>query len=322
MSFEKEQEMAKKAVLSASVLCEQIRRDLAPEALEKDDGTPVTVADFVSQALICKIISETFPSASIIAEEDASTLRKPANRSLLIQVTGYLKRVIQGVTPEQVLSWIGRGQGEVKDRFWVLDPVDGTKGFLRGGQYAVALALIEGKTVKLGCLGCPELPLKMAAIHQKKGMLFSAVRGEGSCMRAFGDTREDPLEVYQKDQLSDLISVESFEASHSDQSGQEAVARSLGLKLPPVRMDSQAKYGVVARGEAVLYLRLPSPESADYREKIWDHAAGSLIVEEAGGRVTDTAGYPLDFSQVPEMRKNRGLVVSNGKIHDKVLAAL
>ncbi len=61
-----------------------------------------------------------------------------------------------------------------------------------------------------------------------------------------------------------------------------------------VRIDSQAKYVVVADGRAEIYIRHSG--NVDYREKVWDHAAGYLIVQEAGGRVTDLDGLPLDFS--------------------------
>jgi 3'(2'), 5'-bisphosphate nucleotidase len=87
-------------------------------------------------------------------------------------------------------------------------------------------------------------------------------------------------------------------------------------------MDSQAKYAAVASGQAVLYLRLPSPKSPDYREKIWDHAAGVIVVEEAGGQVSDMTGKPLDFSKAAKLVDNRGVVVSNGEIHQQVLTAL
>jgi 3'(2'), 5'-bisphosphate nucleotidase len=103
---------------------------------------------------------------------------------------------------------------------------------------------------------------------------------------------------------------------------QQAIAQAAGISRPSLRMDSQAKYGAVARGDAALYLRLPSPKSPDYREKIWDHAAGALIIEEAGGRVTDMHGRPLDFASDYKMNHNRGVVASNGLIHEAVLEAL
>jgi 3'(2'), 5'-bisphosphate nucleotidase len=115
---------------------------------------------------------------------------------------------------------------------------------------------------------------------------------------------------------------ESVESAHSDQAGHAVLARAIGISAPPLRMDSQAKYGALARGDAALYLRLPSPDAPGYREKIWDHAAGSLIVEEAGGRVTDAEGRPLDFAGGRAMTGNRGVVASNGELHERVLAAL
>ena len=90
---------------------------------------------------------------------------------------------------------------------------------------------------------------------------------------------------------------------------------------PPLQMDSQVKYGVVARGDAALYLRLPA--LASYVEKIWDHAAGSLIVEEAGGQVTDMYGQSLDFGQDHKLRRNRGIIVSRGDpLHTQVLTTI
>jgi len=89
-----------------------------------------------------------------------------------------------------------------------------------------------------------------------------------------------------------------------------------------VRVDSQAKYGIVSSGEAALYLRLPSPKYPNYRENIWHHAAGAIVVEEAGGKVTDMYGKPLDFATASKMNDNRGVVVTNGEIHDTVIQAI
>jgi 3'-phosphoadenosine 5'-phosphosulfate (PAPS) 3'-phosphatase len=94
----------------------------------------------------------------------------------------------------------------------------------------------------------------------------------------------------------------------------------LGIVAAPLRMDSQAKYAVVARGQADLYLRLPT--RADYREKIWDHAAGALIVSEAGGIVTDVTGRPLEFNHGHELAVNQGVIVTNGRLHQRVIDSI
>jgi 3'(2'), 5'-bisphosphate nucleotidase len=69
-------------------------------------------------------------------------------------------------------------------------------------------------------------------------------------------------------------------------------------------------------------LRLLSPSKLDYREKIWDQAAGSLILAEAGGRITDLHGRQLDFSAGRTLAHNRGILASNGYLHQAALEAL
>jgi 3'(2'), 5'-bisphosphate nucleotidase len=98
------------------------------------------------------------------------------------------------------------------------------------------------------------------------------------------------------------------------------VAELLGIRREPYRIDSQCKYAAVARDDASIYLRLPT--RADYREKIWDHAAGKVIVEAAGGRVSDVEGRALDFTHGRTLEANRGVVATAGGIHDEVLAAV
>jgi 3'(2'), 5'-bisphosphate nucleotidase len=99
-------------------------------------------------------------------------------------------------------------------------------------------------------------------------------------------------------------------------------AQALGVQAAPLSMDSQAKYAVLAAGQGDLYLRLLSPDKPDYREKIWDQAAGSLIIEEAGGQVTDLFGSPLDFTAGRSLANNRGILASNRALHPAALTAL
>ena len=128
------------------------------------------------------------------------------------------------------------------------------------------------------------------------------------------------ITVSRRDRPADIRFCESVEAGHSAQGDAAAVAARIGIIAPPLRMDSQAKYAVVARGEADIYLRLPT--RAAYREKIWDHAAGALIVAEAGGTVTDIHGRPLEFHHGRELAANRGVIVTNGRLHNQVLEAI
>ncbi|MCM1981319.1 3'(2'),5'-bisphosphate nucleotidase [Lyngbya confervoides] len=316
MSYEREKIIAIEAVLAATQLCEQVRQQISPAAIEKKDKSPVTIADYGSQALICRALAEAFPQDPVIAEEEAAALGSAEMKLQLQQVTDSIRQVIPTVVPAEVLNWIGHGSAQSGDRYWTLDPIDGTKGFLRQDQYAVALALVEAGEIKVGVLSCPALSLNGLG----PGLLFTAVRGEGATMRSLENEASQPIQVAQGTQ--NLRFVESVESGHGNQSQQSAIAQTVGITAPSLRMDSQAKYAAVATGEAALYLRLPSPKTPDYREKIWDHAAGVIVVEEAGGKVTDMYGQKLDFTQGAKLVHNQGVIVSNGRLHDQVIAAL
>ena len=87
---------------------------------------------------------------------------------------------------------------------------------------------------------------------------------------------------------------------------------------PPLRLDSQAKYGLVARGDASIYLRIPR---GGYIENVWDHAAGAIVVTEAGGVVSDVDGLPLDWTTGRRLTGNRGIIAAPAAIHGEVVAA-
>jgi 3'-phosphoadenosine 5'-phosphosulfate (PAPS) 3'-phosphatase len=84
------------------------------------------------------------------------------------------------VSSGEVCQWIDLGSGSISRRYWALDPIDGTKGFLRGDQYAIALALIEEGTVEVGALACPNIILNTHGGRKSRGGLFVAVRGQGA----------------------------------------------------------------------------------------------------------------------------------------------
>lgn len=316
----REREVALAAVRAAAQLCHRFYQSPGCQSLEKADASPVTAADFGSQALICQALGSAFPKDAIVAEEDATLLQRPEFAGTFRQVIQAVGQFLPGATGGEILDWIGRGRGQLPPRYWTLDPIDGTKGFLRGGQYAIALALLEGGEVQLGLLACPALPFP--GTPPSRGTLFTAVRGEGAMALPLPGGEGKPIRVNPSGEASQLQRIESVESAHSDRGAQERLDRLLGCQRPPRQMDSQAKYGAVAWGEADLYLRVPLPQFARRGENVWDHAAGSLVVQEAGGRVTDLAGHPLDFSAGPQLSRNRGIVASNGAVHEQVLAAI
>lgn len=323
MPYESERHVAIESVLKACRLCETVRSHfLSDEAIGKEDGSPVTVADFGAQAVVSRHLAASFPNVPLVGEEDCGLLRRDDNARLRELVVDQVKRITPDQSDVEILESIDRGcgKGGPKGRFWTLDPIDGTKGFLRGGQHAVALALVEEGQVILGVLGCPNLPLDLYEPQGRRGCLFVAAKGEGATMRGLNDAGERRIEVTKIAHPSEARFCESFESSHSSHEHAARIAQILGLNKSPLRMDSQCKYGMVARGDAAIYLRLPTRQS--YLETVWDHAAGSIIVQEAGGKVTDMAGKPLDFSLGRRLSNNRGIVVTNGALHDLVLKAV
>ena len=323
MGYEKERAVAIEAVRQACQLCQTVRATLvSDETMAKKDKSPVTVADFGAQAVVVSAILDAFPGERIVGEEDASDLRTEAGRALREKVVCSVRAVTPALDEARILAAIDHAthEGGPTGRYWTLDPIDGTKGFLRGEQYAVALALIEEGQVVLGVLGCPNLPVDPAQPEGAKGCLFVAGRGEGAVTRALDAAAERPIAVSAVTDVTRASFCESVESGHSSHDDAARIAQLLGVVAPPVRIDSQCKYAAVARGEASIYLRLPT--RADYEEKIWDHAAGWLVVKEAGGEVTDVRGEPLDFGQGRTLRRNKGVVATNGRVHAKVIGAV
>lgn len=320
-AFAMELQTALNAVAQASQLCRTVQSTITSEVLDKRDQSPVTIADFGSQAVVCRSIDAAFPSDPIVAEEDSAALRWPENAEFLKAVCDHVQRLGITADDKEICHWIDRGGAmEYTSRFWTLDPIDGTKGFLRKGQYAVSLALIVDGVIELGVLGCPNLPLAEAE-GSPIGTLFYAVRGQGAFVRPLdSDAPPKPIRVTKTTDPAMARFCESVESGHSAHNESAMVAQRLGLTATPVRMDSQAKYATVARGFADAYLRLPT--KTGYFEKIWDHAGGIAVVEEAGGRVTDVAGKPLDFSRGRELNQNRGVIVTNGLLHDQIVSAV
>jgi len=321
-SYERELRAALEAVRGAARVCRAVQeRLITRDTLEKRDKSPVTVADFASQAIVCHHLEQAFPSDAVVGEEGSAELRTAENTVLLASVVAAVSSETDGPADAQrVLAWIDRGGSDAKAaRYWTLDPIDGTKGFLRREQYAVALGLIEQGEVVAGVLGCPNL----ADGAGGAGVLFAAVRGQGTRVFSLWRDGSDTGRALRVSQIASPAAArfcESVEAEHSDQSESAKIAAKLGITAPPLRMDSQCKYGAVARGDASIYLRMPT--RADYQEKIWDHAAGKLVVEEAGGVVTDVNGKPLDFRHGCSLAQNSGVVATVGGLHARVLEAI
>jgi 3'(2'), 5'-bisphosphate nucleotidase len=277
------------------------------------------VADFAVQALAAYRLGVAFPDDPLVAEEDASPLRFPQAEPILRSIRDTLGTTAPDVPADRIVEAIERGGGAPAERFWTLDPIDGTRGFLRGDQYVVALALIAGGRVEIGVLGCPRLTLGDGG-HAAAGSIAWAVRNGGAFYAPLSGGPVGPLRVSSCSEPRLARVLRSFESAHIDAAAFDAIVRKLEVQAPPILMDSQAKHAVVAAGRADLLIRVPA--TADYREKIWDHAAGAILIEEAGGRVTDSLGRALDFGGGRTLGNSRGVVASNGHLHAAVIETL
>lgn len=317
------------------------------EKVEKDDSSPVTVADYGAQALVSWSLLRDLPEQKfqMVAEEDSEDLKAPEGAAMLRRITDLVNATLAEcennaslLTPDEVIELIdaGRSDGGAVGRHWVLDPIDGTRGFVSMRQYAVCLGLLVDGEIGLGVLGCPNLPQWSVTNvdcnepgacepydERGVGCLFAAQRGHGAFAGPLFDTEGLPnIPIHCNDLLApeEVRFMESVEARHSNHHLSAAVGMEIGLELPSLRIDSQAKYGALSRGDASIFMRFP-PDT--YKEKIWDHVAGVLVLQEAGGIVTDALGNPLDFSQgryLPYL--NGGLVAATPSMHKAIIEAL
>jgi 3'(2'), 5'-bisphosphate nucleotidase len=313
--------LATDIVADSLALARSLETSATADTLTKPDASPVTVADFSVQALVAARLAREFSGDALVAEEDGSGLRTNEGKDLLQRIADLLAGRIGGpVSADQVLECLNRGRGvSAGRRFWAVDPIDGTKGLLRGGQYAVALALVVDDAVQCGVIGCPRLSLDTGYLLGQTGGIAVAARGRGT-LWCGGDGRVRRLRVSSAADPRLARVLHSSEAAHSDLPRFLRTLARLDVRNPPILMDSQAKHVALAAGAGDVLLRFP-PQPGRH-DAIWDQAAGSIVIEEAGGRVTDLKGTPLDFSAGSRLSRNYGIVASNGTLHPAVLAAV
>lgn len=315
--------IARAAVERACRVVRASQARIAPlAAVTKADLSPVTVADFASQAVVAHSLEAELGPVSLVGEEDAALLRDPRHREVLAAVLDLVREVWVEAREIDVLRAIDLGGGAPEaSGFWTLDPIDGTRGFLAGRQYAVSLAFVERGRPVVGVLGCPGLSIDRDAPidpPDPTGSLYFAIEGEGAfAARLAGEDIRRRL--VPEPEEGPIVIAESVEAAHSDRERARALLEAAGLRAAaPLRMDGQGKYAVIARGQAHAFVRAPR---GDYVEKIWDHAAGALIAQEAGVVVSDLVGRPLDFSTGRRLEKNRGVIGALPELHARLVRA-
>ncbi len=294
----------------------------------KDDRSPVTVADYAVQAIVSLMLSESLDDVDclIVGEEDAAELRTDEQATIRQAVLQAVQSWKPQITEEQMLDAIDRCNHDGSSAgYWALDPIDGTKGFLRGQHYAIALGRIEDGEVVAGVMGCPNLscdqsfPLDQ---NDPEGVVYAASKDAGAWEFAGCEQTDSPMRIIasEYDGERPLRFCESAEKGHSNRGSSGQIIDNIGTEGEPARLDSQCKYALVARGQADGYLRLPT--SKEYVEKIWDHAAGLCIATEAGAVVSDVTGKSLDFKHGARLEENRGVICAINGLHHRIIATI
>ncbi|CAG8680421.1 32453_t:CDS:2 [Gigaspora margarita] len=179
-----ERAVAINAVLRASKICQKVFLNLVTsDTVIKKDRSPVTIADFSAQAVVNKILYESFPNDPIVGEEESGSLRGDNRKELRNKVLSLASTALDApLNNNELLDTIDRESfpGGSSGRIWALDLIDGTIGFLRGEQFCIGLALIIDGDVRLGVLGYPNLSVDLKTPEGEKGCLFVAIKGQGA----------------------------------------------------------------------------------------------------------------------------------------------
>ncbi|KAH1056133.1 hypothetical protein J1N35_034198 [Gossypium stocksii] len=361
-AYAKELDVAIRAVQMASSLALNLQHT---SLHSKHDNSLLTLPDWSVHAAVSWILSESFgcQNVSILGNKDVQSLSKADAADLLDAVVKTVNDCLAEAPhfglkgPEtplgslDVLEAISRcnSSGGPTGRFWALGHLDGTFGFVRDDQYAVALALIEDGEVVLGVLGCPNYPMKKEWLtyHHRYHRILSKLTpptskswDKGCVIHARKGSGEAWIQpIHQKNKLvpwaNSAIRVqvssidypalatfcEPIDKLNSTHSFTAGLAHSVGLRKQPLRVYSMVKYAAIARGDAEIFMKFARTGS---KEKIWDHAAGVIIIQEAGGVVTDAGGSPLDYSKGMFLEGvDRGIIASAGaKLHEEIITGI
>lgn len=228
---------------------------------------PVTIADTTSSRIIVEGIAAEFPLDAVLSEEEVDD------------------------TDRRLAS----------DRVWIIDPLDGTKGFTeKKGDFAVQIALVvDGEPV-------------LGVVFQPIGdLLYRAVKG-GGCYLEKERAEAAPLRVSAETDFQSMTMAVS--RSHRS-SKMQRIFEHFGFKDEFAHGSVGLKVGFLAQKTADIYIHM-SPHT-----KFWDTAAPQVILAEAGGSLTDIFGDPIDYTKA-DVRNHNGLFASNGVAHNKAVEHL
>ena len=311
------------AVRQAVVLCREVQhmslRSINKLSPDKQDSEPVTIADYGSQALIGYALAQHFPDDAVLAEEAGSQFLELTTDKQKAEIISLLTTILDfNVSKDDIVAWLDQGtDAKNPARTWIVDPIDGTKGFVAMRHYAVGVGIVENGQPVGGIIAAPGYGDGISG-DDDEGALFYIQDGVAYQEPLMGG---DAKQISVSSREADLTIAQSYEKKHASKSRMAIAREKAGMADATVlELDSMEKYALVANGVADVYLRLPNLSSTR-PHMTWDHAPGVALVLAAGGKATDVTGEPLDFSKGRTL-PNQGMVISNGVLHDRLIDAV
>ncbi|PKS05613.1 hypothetical protein jhhlp_008131 [Lomentospora prolificans] len=343
--YAKEIQIAISVIQQAALLSQSVISSPDKGVVEKNDLSPVTIADFAVQALLSATFHHHFPEDGLVGEESADELR--SNEKLLDRLWG----LVQGVgaragdadeasrlwrTPESkehacdLIDMCGSGAPR-PGRVWVFDPIDGTKTYMRGEMYAINCALLQDGKQVLSIVGLPNLspdttePVSDKDIDRSgRGTVLFGAKGHGAYLLPLHNNASgvQPRRLAARAEASVPGQRRFVTCTTVTDSGDDdlhrAVATSIGASFPGCNLlPWVARWCALAMGlgDAVVWVY----NKTSRRGKVWDHAGAMLLFEEAGGKVTDVYGRDIDLSGGRTMDANFSFVAAVEGLHEEVL---
>jgi 3'(2'), 5'-bisphosphate nucleotidase len=285
----------------------------------KADATPVTAADLALQAVLVAGLREAYGDVPVVGEESTAIFAAPGGDRLRSRVHALVHQVRPSMSARAIDDAIDAGAADgTSDRHWVIDPIDGTRGYLRGQQYCVCLALVEAGRPVFGAAGCPRLG--------RHGLVLAASAGGGAwCWDGRSPSIDEPPSSVAvrsaRESGAPIVACESPEATDRARLRLRRLGEALGVPLIARPMESQCKFVLVALGESDLAVRFASSDPAKNRDMVWDYAGAVVFAEEAGAAMTDCDGAALRFGRGRSIDGNRGILCAPRWLHADAVQA-
>ena len=299
----------------ATLLAVAARRELPAHAIvQKPDGSLVTAVDVALQVLILNELEQRFGARPVIAEQDADSIG--GKEDAQAHCRALLRQWRPGFGDREIARALACGgfEGSTRglDAVWVLDPIDGTQGYVDGDHWCPCLALLSRGEPVFAVNGHPSV---------LGGVLLVAERGSGCWSRPLkgGDAKRAMVSQAPLAPGEPMRLVAPARATASQIAARRSVGESIGHPCTLVHSDSQAKYAHVIAGLAdVAYSRRGNGPG----KYVWDHAGAVLLAREAGAWVGDTNEGEVDCSLGRRLGGNDAVICAARDLGPQVAATL